>query len=234
MKCFSFSNRLSQLAIYLTILGFWFFSSQCNSQQAINDISTAPKATQADYKYIDIFKPLDGQWQGEFLVYEDTLGQQQYDEQIQQKFLHTFKPSSLGFSLRLQLKIDVEQTYFSESPYFQRVEIIDRYHDKDGEVKIVKSVGVNKIQDGKMWCVVKKPDETVIHSGTLETKDTIIWQRKISDPLKIEYFREIVTENEYTILGWGFYSDDKPGLNPKTWFYGRYEKIKQLNYLKKR
>lgn len=214
-----------QNRIYITVLCSWFFVGNCNSQQTIDDISIPPKVTEADHKFADVFKPLDGNWQGEFFVYEDTLGQQKFDKKIQQNFLYSFEPENPGFPLKLQLKIAVEQHYISESPYFQRVEIIDRYKKGNGEIKIVKSVGVNKILDGKLWCVVKKPDETVIHSGSMDGENVIVWQRKINDPLRIEYFRETVTDDEYTILGWGYYGKDNPDRNPKTWFYGKYGRV---------
>ena len=221
-----FSNRILQNRIYLAaILCLWFFASNCNSQQAIDDISKRPKVTEADRKFADVFQSLDGKWQGEFFVYEDTLGQQKYDEKVRQTFLTSFEPGNPGFSLKSQLKITVEQSYTSESPYFQRVEIIDLYTKDNGKVEIIKSVGVNKIQNGKLWCVVQKPDETVIHSGSLDGEDTIIWQRTIKDPQRIEYFRETVSSDEYTILGWGYYGEDNPQRNPKTWFYGKYVRV---------
>lgn len=57
------------------------------------------------------------------------------------------------------------------------------------------------------------------------TKNTIIWQRTIETPQKVEYFRETVDEKFYEIIGWGYYSEDDLSLSPPFWFYGKYERI---------
>ena len=75
-----------------------------------------------------------------------------------------------------------------------------------------------------MWCVVRKPDETVIHKGSLDGKSTIIWQRQEQNPQRVEYFRETVLENTYTIIGWGYYEGDDLNLMPRYWFYGDYKR----------
>ena len=123
--------------------------------------------------------------------------------------------------------VEVEQTYRSETPYFQRVLITDTYRDGSGQTQRVESRGVNKVQNGKLWCVVRKPDETVIHNGSLVNKNTIIWQRDLRNPLKIEYFRETVKQDEYSIIGWGYYGDDNPEKSPKYWFRASF--ISSLN-----
>jgi hypothetical protein len=82
------------------------------------------------------------------------------------------------------------------------------------------------VQDGKMWCVVHKPDDTVIHEGSTDGPETIIWQRNEQRPQRIEYFRETVKEDSYTIIGWGYYEGDDPTLMPKYWFFGDYKRVK--------
>ncbi|NJL76187.1 MAG: hypothetical protein HC892_15380 [Saprospiraceae bacterium] len=120
--------------------------------------------------------------------------------------------------------IEVEQLYSSKSPYFQKVWIKDTYKDSEGKVKTVKSKGVNKVQGGKMWCVVVKPDETVIHTGRTEGKQTIIWQRHEKNPQKVEYFKETVDTSLYEIIGYGYYDGDELNLSPRYWFYGKYSR----------
>lgn len=167
--------------------------------------------------YKNVFKGLDGKWEGTFYVYSDTRGQQKGNVQ----------PKKISYELlqELPLKTDltiaVTQIYKSENPFFQRVEITDRY---DG--KVVKSSGVNKVVDGKLLCIVDKPDEQVVHNGSTDGNQTIIWERDIREPLKIEYFRETVTPESYTIIGWGYYGEDDPELSPKTWFFGDYKRLK--------
>ncbi|NIV72681.1 MAG: hypothetical protein GWN16_09035, partial [Calditrichae bacterium] len=126
--------------------------------------------------------------------------------------------------LRLIQTIQVRQEYTSKTPYFQQVKITDAYTKGDQE-KVVRSRGVNKIQNGELWCVIVKPDETVIHSGKTEGQHTIIWQRSERNPLKIEYFREKVEAKTYTIVGWGYYGDDDPALTPRLWFRGVYHRV---------
>lgn len=99
---------------------------------------------------------------------------------------------------------------------------MDRYRDANGKHVAVESYGVNKIQDGKMWGAVIKPDETVVHHGHLEGANTIIWQRSLSKPLKIEYFKETVEKDTYTIVGWGYYGDVDSALSPRYWVKGEY------------
>ncbi|MBX2842242.1 MAG: hypothetical protein KTR26_10745 [Flammeovirgaceae bacterium] len=83
------------------------------------------------------------------------------------------------------------------------------------------------MENGKLICVVNKLNEQVIHQGSLDGKHTIIWSRNLTNPLKIEYFRETVYADSYSIIGWGYYGNDNPKLSPKTWFRGQYKRIKK-------
>ena len=190
-------------------------------QVTIEDISRPPQETSGDKKYADVFKPWDGIWEGKFFVYVDERGQSETAAQPKNLSREHFET----LPLKQQLVLEVRQEYRSESPYFQRVKIIDKYLTEAGEEKVLESRGVNKIQDGKMWCVVVKPDETVIHSGTRGDEHTIIWQRELHEPIKIEYFKETVSDSTYSILGWGYYGNDKPHLSPRYWFRGEYKRI---------
>lgn len=118
-------------------------------------------------------------------------------------------------------KIKVEQTYKSITPYKQEAWIKDTYRN-NGKVKTVESHGFNLVENGELKCVIEKPTETVRHRGTLISEHTIIWERKLKDPLKIEFFKESVMDTTYTIVGWGYYGNDDTTKAPKTWFFGRY------------
>ncbi len=192
-------------------------SSSCQNKIAIDNIHTIPDIAKENQPYANVFKILDGVWKGQFLIFEDQ--KRLPKDKIE---LKNISHSSLQKDGLKQINsIDVEQIYTSESPYFQKVTITDLYPNT-GQ-KIV-SKGVNKIQDGQMWCVVKKPDETVVHKGTAEGNHTIIWQRDEKNPQKIEYFKEIVSDNFYEIIGWGYYQGDNPKLSPRLWFYAKYER----------
>ena len=181
---------------------------------AIDDIDRAPAVQTADQQYADAFKLLDGTWNGEFKIFVDTRGQVDGPSQPTE-----FNPDDWKAApYQLASSIAVTQVYTSESPYFQRVEITDTY----GDGKVVKSRGVNKVQDGKLLCVVKKPDDLVIHDGALEGDDTIIWSRDRAEPKAVEYFRETVAADTYRIVGWGYYGADDVSKAPRMYFDATY------------
>ncbi len=200
----------------------------CNNKpslpKSVENISTPPPVTQTDKKHANVFSMLDGKWEGAFYIYEDSLGQRKGN--AQPKIIENLEFA--GLALRPIQEIEVTQEYISESPYFQRVIIHDTYRDEAGQTRTVESRGVNKVQDGRLWCVVQKPDETVIHHGKLDGPGTIIWQRDERNPLKIEYFRETVEDDYYKIIGWGYYGSDDPKLTPRLWFVGDYSKVDEF------
>ncbi|AXT20837.1 hypothetical protein D7030_11255 [Flavobacteriaceae bacterium AU392] len=192
-------------------------TTSCSSQVEIDNITDAPKVQKNDEVFANVYKPLDGTWKGVFLVKEDinlkalnNINLQ--DEETMLRFINASKTVNT---------INVSQVYTSESPYFQHVTITDFYPDSG---KTEQSKGVNKIQDGKMWCVVRKPNDTVIHEGSTPNKETIIWQSNKTSPQRIEYFHETVTKDYYEIIGYGYYDNDDTTLTPKLWFYGKYER----------
>lgn len=184
---------------------------------AIENIDTAPAVSPGDERYADVYRPLDGRWRGKFRVYVDTRGQP--DGPPRPTDLDPERWTKPPF--RLSSTLQVEQRYDSESPYFQRVTIEDTYPDG----RVVRSHGVNKVQDGEMWCVVDKPDDLVIHEGELEGDHAIIWSRDRRSPRAIEWFRETVADDTYTIVGWGYYGDDDPTKAPRMYFHAEYRRI---------
>ena len=205
------TNFLKNVCFISTI----FLLNNCQGQVAITNISTPPSQVAEDRKYANIYQLLDGKWKGSFLIYEDIERTKKDEKRRYNLSIESIKHPHL----KLVNTIEVKQTYTSESPYFQRVIIEDYYPEKNQRVI---SNGVNKIQDGKMWCVVKKPDELIVHIGKAEGEKTIIWERSESNPQRVEYFRETVEENTYEIIGWGYYEGDDLELMPKYWFYGKY------------
>ncbi len=179
------------------------------------------EAGNTNQELADVYKPLNGKWRGQFTVYSDTTGQHAEPIQPQQISRETLN----ALPLKVVMTLDVEQHYVSETPYLQRVVISDTYTDADGQKRVVRSSGVNKVEDGRMLCIVDKPDERIVHSGSLDGPATIIWQRSERNPLKIEYFRESVSSDTYEIVGWGYYGDDDPDRSPQTWFYGSYRRV---------
>ena len=209
-------NKIMRWAIITLVIIIHF--SSCSSQIPIDDIKNQPTVKEKDQTYKDVYQLLDGTWEGEFLIFEDTT-------RASKEAAVLYNISQENWS-QLPIKqvssLQVKQRYESSSPYFQKVNITD-YYPESG--KTVTSEGVNKVQDGQMWCVVHKPDETIIHKGSLENAHTIIWQRNEQNPQRIEYFRETVEANTYSILGWGYYEGDDADLMPKYWFFAKYRRV---------
>jgi hypothetical protein len=170
--------------------------------------------------YGGVYSALDGTWSGKFKIFEDQEVPKKEDEQLTNLSLSQLKKPSL----KLIQTIDVQQIYTSESPFLQRVRIIDRYVDSNGEEKVVESEGINTVEDEQLICMVNKPDEIVRHRGSLVGEYTIIWQRNEQNPQKIEYFQEEVKDKVYEIIGYGYYEGDDTKRMPRLWFYGRYER----------
>lgn len=188
----------------------------CSQQQLVDDIDNIPQTVEGDKPYANVFQPLDGTWKGKFIIYEDTNLRPKHEVELEAITIDNLQREGL----KQVNAIEVEQIYSSKTPYFQKVTITDFYPETGSKVI---SMGVNKIQDGKMWCVVRKPDETVIHDGELQG-NTIIWSRNEISPQRKEYFRETVLANSYEIIGWGYYDGDNPKLSPKLWFYAKYQR----------
>ena len=203
--------------IKLIGIALLFLTLACSRQVPVNNIDRTPKESEADAAFANVYQSLDGSWRGKFLIYEDTARGPKQPGRLQ-----NLTKDMLGtLPLRESSAIDVEQQYQSLSPYFQTVRITDHYPESG---QTVTSEGVNKVQDGKMWCVVRKPDETVIHEGALAAPQTITWQRSESDPQRVEYFWETVGAETYEIIGWGYYDGDDLELMPRFWFYGLYQR----------
>ncbi len=217
MNRFTFSKLPKTLLLILSTILFWM---GCTPKVEINNITTPPPLQPEDEKYANVYQELDGRWRGQFKVFEDKA--------IAPKNPNAYQPLTIDHiqkpSLRLSSTIQVEQLYVSETPYFQKVTIRDTYTDGQGEQRVVESNGVNKVQNGQLWCVVRKPDETVIHEGSTDGEHVLIWQRNEQNPQKIERFRETVQGDTYEIIGYGYYEGDDTTKTPKYWFYGRYER----------
>jgi len=208
------SSSIKLFGLSLLLILNW----HCNRMVPIDDIEHVPQVSEADETYANVYKPLDGHWKGQFFVFEaKELGER--DDNT----LYNLKRELIqGKGLEIVNTLVVDQYYESESPYFQKVKIVDFYEDKG---MTEESLGVNKVQDGKMWCVVRKPNETVIHEGSTEGEHTIIWKRNEQNPQRVEYFMETVQANTYEIIGWGYYEGDDLSKMPKNWFYAQYQRV---------
>ncbi|MEM1325245.1 MAG: hypothetical protein AAGI23_04785 [Bacteroidota bacterium] len=204
--------------IYLFFVAVLLLNNCQSDETTTTRFIEPPDAIEPTEGYDGVYSALDGTWEGKFKIFEDQdPGKRKVDQLTNLTLSQLEKPS-----LKLTQTIDVQQIYISESPTLQRVRITDRYTDNDGKEQVVKSEGVNKVEDGEMICIVNKPDETVRHSGSLVGEHTIVWQRNEQNPQKIEYFQEEVHDNLYEIIGYGYYEGDDTKKMPRLWFYGRY------------
>lgn len=176
-------------------------------------VSAAP-----DSIYANAFKAWDGDWEGIFTIFEDTAGQRNAPVQPRIRDLEALDSLELIVSNQIQVK----QGYSSSDPFYQSVNITDLVPDGKGKGTSFKSHGANLIRGNELWCVVIKADETVVHTGTKEKGDVIIWERAIEG--KTEYFYEEVKGDTYRIIGWGYYGEDDLTKAPKTWFFGEYRR----------
>lgn len=207
-------KNISVIVLALIVLIIALFTNSSIGQVPINNITVRPEVVEADHAYADVYLPLDGTWKGTFLVKQDDKPIERPADMQEPSVMRAFISKAKTVNT-----IEVTQVYHSETPYYQTVHITDYYPDSK---KTAHSRGVNKVQDGKMWCVVHKPDDVVIHEGSTPNDETIIWQSNQQSPLKVEYFYETVTDTEYEIIGYGYYGNDDTRKSPSLWFYGKY------------
>ncbi|GAB4297790.1 MAG: hypothetical protein Kow0098_22430 [Ignavibacteriaceae bacterium] len=188
---------------------------------ACNDKKSAEKSgIDENERLTGIFSILDGRWEGTFYIYADTSDRLEYPampKEISEKYFHSLP-------LKLVDSVSTIHIYHSENSFRQSGEIIDKYFDKKGRLRTVKSKAENYVENGKLKCLVRKPDEEVRHNGELIDKNTFLWYRKINNPVKAEFFRETVDSLHYKIIGWGYYGNDDTNLSPRNWFYADYIK----------
>ena len=206
------------LNINLSLLALIVMQS-CQGPAPVVDMEQHPPIRE-DLLFQNVFAPLDGIWKGTFYIYYDSTGQQSRFDQpdtISETWLRS-KP------LVLKDSVQVHQQYTSITPYYQQVSITDTYI-QPRDTQVVVSEGINKVEQGKLWCIVKKPDELIVHSGEHPALGVLVWSRNVTKPFRKEYFRETVAEDEYSIVGYGFYGDDNPKLAPRTYFLGTYHRV---------
>ncbi len=207
---------MRNLSFFFLILSLCF---SCKTPSSTSNNSKAQAKSGDSTRYANVFKPWDGHWKGKFLVLNHPEGQREGKSMPRL----TQREELMAMNLDTGLVINVEQRYNSTSPYYQTVAITDRYME-NGKEKVVKSEGYNEVRGDSLICVVKKPSETVVHQGEDLGEGMIIWSRTLKDPLKAEYFYEVATDSAYTIVGWGYYGSDDLEKEPKTYFYGKYQK----------
>jgi len=176
--------------------------------------------TNVNAEYANVFKSLDGRWEGTFYVYNDPDGQIENGRPDVPLTLALLESKNL----EIINELEVVHIYESENEYYQNGLIIDTYLDGNGEQVTVESTAVNKVENGELFCIVNKPDEQVVHLGYIDNENFIVWHRALENPTKVEFFREKAEGDLYTIVGYGYYGNDDPSLQPKTWFYGAYER----------
>jgi hypothetical protein len=196
-----------------TVLFLFVVLGYCN-----NDLPKYPHQTEIGAAN-NIYKKLDGKWKGVFYIYEfENPGNIDPFPMIYDSSF------SLDDSYKIIDSVLVEQQYVSISKDIQRVNIIDKFIS-DGEEVIIYSSGTNSVENGNLYCSINKPEEIVNHQGYSPEEGVIIWHREKLNPLSIEYFYERVSDNLYSIIGWGYYGQDDLNTGPKTWFKAEYNRV---------
>ena len=95
--------------------------SGCNPDVTVDDRTRRPRPTAADARWAGVFRVLDGSWRGSFHIYERPGGQAAGPVRPRDLAVEPFPPRGL----ELRQTMEAEQTYRSETPYFQRVVIRD-------------------------------------------------------------------------------------------------------------
>ena len=197
---------------------FFIMWSCSSSKQTTADLSP-PIFKTGDEIHKDVFKKLDGIWKGAFIIYEDDNPVDAAEVDLSRITLKDIE----ALDLKEINRIEVRQKYTSVNPYFQKVEIEDK--DLNSGAMIV-SKGINKVENGKLVCVVQKPDEVIVHEGMVPEEGTIIWFSEQKKPLKKEYFVEKVDDEYYEIVGYGYYEGHDLDKTPQLYFYALYKKEK--------
>jgi len=211
------------ISSFFLFLGFSLISCTSDSTAEQEPLSSQVESAvplSPDSSLAGVYAPWDGHWKGEFVIYTHPDGQLSTPVQPQITDLREL----ISHGVVEQNRLSVEQFYESESPFYQRVKIIDTYENAEGEEISVTSTGYNAVEGKELICVVNKPDEQVIHKGAFPQDSVLIWSRSWQAPLKVEYFYEKVEGDTYSIIGWGYYGKDDPQKAPKMWFSAAYER----------
>lgn len=212
-NCF-LNYLLPTIIIWGPIFGCQIVEQQV--QPDITDMNTHPFISEVDHDFANVFSMFDGKWAGKLYVYVDTRGQRPVPAP---KILEPAIWKSAPY--KLHRIFVVRYQFLSRSPYFQQVAIWLDVTDEQGKITSAHNVGINKVQQGRLWAVIQQETETLWYEGSRDD-NAIIWQRKGPGAKNIEYTREFVKDDVYTCIGWKYQEDDDLSLSPKTFFYGRY------------
>lgn len=196
----------------------------CQSKVAIENMDTAPSIEKSDEKFENVFQFLEGQWEGQLKVFEDLSPTKRNKKVLNQLDMSYLRNPSL----KLQRIANVQRSYQSESPYFQRIEIQETYYDEEGkELEQLAYKGVNKVQKGNLWSVLQgRGDTLTLRAGKKRKDDGISWKHSEKSPYRMDYVEEKRQENILELIGFAYQPGDNPKLMPRFWYYGRYERVK--------
>ncbi len=208
------------LALYIFVLG-----ATCQEAEPVVQPRSAPKVVKMagegpSEKFRHVYNSLLGEWRGDFVIYESEIGQRPGRQRrvIDQAFFDSLPLKEVN-------RIKVMHRYTGSDDFTVDAQIEDSWIDENGEEVLLKYPAQNYVKGNQLICRVEKPDETVVHTGTLDEENFIVWTRNVTNPLRREYFREKAEGDTYTIIGYGYYGDDDPSKSPKTWFKGVYHKM---------
>ncbi|MBM4149165.1 MAG: hypothetical protein FJ224_08975 [Lentisphaerae bacterium] len=186
----------------------------CSRKVAIDDVARIPATTPADEVFAGVFKPLEGMWQGRINHYDDPLGQKPGG-------VPPSTPDSFeGLVPRLIAgpAVMVAQKYTAVSPLFVRIETEETVTRDEGTMKL-RYPGVCKVQDGRLWMVLRHPSETVVLEGEREADGVFVWRRVSfeSGAAGAAVLKQVASPEGITVRGYFYGLNEDKSLAPVRW-----------------
>lgn|GEM_PF-4367578 len=182
-------------------------------QPTMSELLAPPVMTAVDKPHADIFVPLDGMWEGRVRTYRHVKGQQPGARTL-------IGPAKLAQApYELVNTADVRRIAVSDGPIFQRVETTER-----SPTGTVRASGGQKVLNGKMWRVAKRPDRVVIEWGTKPAANVFQWVEYDDKGTQIARYDEVLTGDTLVIAGWALGPQDDPSKGPGHYLAGELRK----------
>lgn len=216
---------MKKILYLLSLICFSCFSCQNDTKptrtapppKAKDAIELPPKLSEADKKYVDIFKKYEGTWKGNYITIKDIDPLLKTSIDLENlKLEYVTKPG-----LTMINNMEAEHTFSSKSAYFQEFTYYDYYPFNK---KTITIDGNNRVENGQLLRYLKTPKESITLNGMVKNDSTIVWKFEQEKPQRVEYYQEIISDQFLEIIGYKYDELDRLDLGPKKWFYGKFAK----------
>ena len=169
----------------------------------------------ADEKLANVFKKLDGTWKGNYVTIKDIDPILRTSIDLENLVLeYVTKPG-----LTLINNLEGEHVLSSKSPYLQEFSFYD-FYPKEKKTRV--STGANKVENGKIYRVIKNEKETITLNGTIKNDSTLTWSFQQDVPQRIEFYQETISDKFIEVIGYSYDELDRLDLGPRKWYYGKF------------